>query len=153
MGSCASGSQRDTAAVQQAVTRKNFTDRPKQLGQSKMRGKVESSSSRWSQWFTVVRKCDGKCFCVVGEKPCSVAGCTTTSQRKGLCGKHGGGVGECVFGGCTNVMASTKWKTCSTHGGKGYCAYVPEGRGYVFERKCWTPALKWRGNCQKHTGM
>ena len=51
--------------------------------------------------------------------PCSVAGCTTNSQRKDLCGKHGGGPGECVFGGCTNTMVSTKWKTCSTHGGKG----------------------------------
>ena len=85
------------------------------------------------------------------KKPCSVAGCTTNAVRKGLCTKHSGGPGECVFGGCTNTMVSTKWKTCITHGGLGYCAYVPEGRGYVFERKCWTPARKWGGNCYKHT--
>eukprot|EP00729_Bicosta_minor_P000118 gene118-biopygen17733 len=38
------------------------------------------------------------------KKPCSVAGCTTTSQRKGLCGKHGGGPGRCYAGNCTNVI-------------------------------------------------
>jgi len=48
-----------------------------------------------------------------------VAGCTTTSVRKGLCAKHGGGPGECVIGGCTNQMVSM-WTTCSAHGGKGY---------------------------------
>ena len=37
------------------------------------------------------------------KMPCFVAGCTTNvttnSERKGLCAKHGGGPGECVFGG------------------------------------------------------
>ena len=61
------------------------------------------------------------------NKPCSVAGCTTNSKRKGLCGKHGGGPGECVFGGCTNKMVSTWWKTCTTHGGKGYCKCTDRG--------------------------
>ena len=87
--------------------------------------------------------------------PYSVAGCSTNAVRKGVCRKHGGGPGECVFGGCTNMMGC-KWKTCSAHGGKGYCAYVPGG-GMFFERECWTPAvtpaLKWGGNCTKHTGM
>ena len=87
-----------------------------------------------------------------GRKPCSVAGCTTNSYTKGLCAKHGGGRGECVFGGCTNTMVSTKWKTCTTHGGRGYCAYLSE-EGDVLERKCLTPARKLGGNCLKHTGM
>ena len=43
------------------------------------------------------------------KKLCSVAGCTTNSQRKGLCAKHGGGPGEYVFGGCTNQIW---WETC-----------------------------------------
>ena len=60
-----------------------------------MRGKVESSSSRWSQWFTVVRKCDGKCFCVVdsqaANQPCHlgmalyVDGELVLLRRKRLC--------------------------------------------------------------------
>ena len=76
------------------------------------------------------------------KKPCSVAGCTTTSAREGLCAKHGGHRDECVFGGCTNQRVGTKWHTCTTHGGRGYCAYSLE---------CLTPALKWGGNCTKHT--
>ena len=85
------------------------------------------------------------------HKPCSVAGCTTASNRKGLCGKHGGGPGECVLGGCTNKMVSNKWKTCITHGGRGYCAYTEEGGGGILTSKCLTPAIKWGGNCRKHT--
>ena len=30
------------------------------------------------------------------KKPCSVAGCTTTSSARGLCGKHGGGKKKCA---------------------------------------------------------
>ena len=36
------------------------------------------------------------------NKPCSVVGCTTTSNRKGHCAKHGGRNDECVFGGYIN---------------------------------------------------
>ena len=85
------------------------------------------------------------------QKPCSVAGCTTTSQRKGLCHKHGGGPGECVFGGCTNQMVGSMWKTCVTHGGLGHCAYTEEGGDDVLAGKCLTPAIKSGGNCRKHT--
>ena len=56
-----------------------------------------------------------------------------------------------MFGGCTNKMVGNMWKTCITHGGKGYCAYLSE-EGDVLERKCLTPAIKWGGNCYKHTG-
>eukprot|EP00729_Bicosta_minor_P005433 gene5433-biopygen19871 len=73
-------------------------------------------------------------------KPCSVAGCTTTSNRKGLCGKHGGGNGECRIAGCTSQMYGFL-KTCQTHGGSGYCQH-PSG--------CITPATKYGANCTKH---
>ena len=36
-----------------------------------------------------------------------------------------------MFGGCTNKMVSTKWKTCTTHGGKGYCKYTEPGGDIV----------------------
>ena len=85
------------------------------------------------------------------RKPCSVAGCTTASALRDLCKKHGGGPGKCVFGGCTNVMKSTKRKTCHTHGGLGYCNYTEPG-GDILLGKCLTPAIKWGGNCKKHTG-
>ena len=38
------------------------------------------------------------------RKPCSVAGCTATSNRKGLCGTHGGGAEECWIAGCSNQI-------------------------------------------------
>ena len=79
-----------------------------------------------------------------------MAGCTANSYTKSLCAKHGGGLGECVFGGCTNKMVSTKWKTCKTHGGKGYCTYSEEGED-VLAGRCLTPAIKWGGNCTRHT--
>eukprot|EP00729_Bicosta_minor_P006312 gene6312-biopygen1211 len=75
------------------------------------------------------------------KKPCSVAGCTTPSARKGLCGKHGGGNGECRIAGCTNKMYGFL-KTCTTHGGRGYCQH-PSG--------CIAPATKYGANCTKHT--
>eukprot|EP00729_Bicosta_minor_P006747 gene6747-biopygen7167 len=75
------------------------------------------------------------------RKPCSVAGCTTTSACKGLCGKHGGGAQECKIAGCTNISYGFL-KTCRTHGGCGYCQH-PSG--------CITPARKFGGNCKKHT--
>eukprot|EP00729_Bicosta_minor_P014999 gene14999-biopygen23154 len=75
------------------------------------------------------------------RKPCSVAGCTTTSHARGLCGKHGGGNGECKIAGCTNEMYGFL-KTCKTHGGSGYC-WHPSG--------CITPATKYGANCAKHT--
>ena len=76
------------------------------------------------------------------NKPCSMSGCISASARKGLWTKHGGGAGECFFQGCTNKMVSM-WKTCITHGGKGYCS----------KSDCWTPALKYGANtnCRKHT--
>eukprot|EP00729_Bicosta_minor_P006350 gene6350-biopygen21847 len=76
-----------------------------------------------------------------GKKPCSVAGCTTTSDRKGLCGKHGGGKEECRIAGCFNTSYGFL-KTCTTHGGSGYCQH-PSG--------CITPATKYGANCKKHT--
>ena len=79
-----------------------------------------------------------------GKRKCSVAGCTTGSERKGLCAKHGGCRDECVFGSCTNQQMGGMWHTCVTHGGKGYCTYILAG-------KCLTPAIKWGGNCRKHT--
>eukprot|EP00729_Bicosta_minor_P005789 gene5789-biopygen168 len=75
------------------------------------------------------------------KKPCSVAGYTTPSNRKGLCGKHGGGKDECRIAGCTNRIYGFL-KTCTTHGGSGYCKH-PSG--------CITPARKYGGNCTKHT--
>ena len=74
------------------------------------------------------------------RKPCSVAGCTTTSNCKGLCYKHGG-KDECQIAGCTNEMYGFL-KTCKKHGGSGYCQH-PSG--------CITPATKYGANCQKHT--
>eukprot|EP00729_Bicosta_minor_P007767 gene7767-biopygen18863 len=75
------------------------------------------------------------------RKPCSVAGCTTTSDRKGLCVKHGGGKEECRIARCTNRMYGFL-KTCRTHGGSGYCQH-PSG--------CIAPATKYGANCKKHT--
>eukprot|EP00729_Bicosta_minor_P005649 gene5649-biopygen2162 len=75
------------------------------------------------------------------RKPCSVAGCTTTSNCKGLCGKHGGGKDECKIAGCTSHSYGFL-KTCRTHGGTGYCQH-PSG--------CITPATKYGANCYKHT--
>eukprot|EP00729_Bicosta_minor_P015997 gene15997-biopygen12295 len=75
------------------------------------------------------------------RKLCTVAGCTTTSARKGLCVKHGGGNGECRIAGCTNKMYGFL-KTCQKHGRGGYCQH-PLG--------CITPATKYGGNCRKHT--
>eukprot|EP00729_Bicosta_minor_P032546 gene32546-biopygen22301 len=75
------------------------------------------------------------------RKPCSVAGCTTTSNRKGLCVKHGGGNGECKIAGCTNKSYGFL-KTCQKHGGSGYCQH-PSG--------CIAPATKYGANCKKHT--
>ena len=73
--------------------------------------------------------------------PCSVADCATPSQRKGLCVKHGGGMGPCFISGCPNQIVSTKIMTCKSHGGLGYCTL----------EECWTPAIKKGGNCRKHT--
>eukprot|EP00729_Bicosta_minor_P007312 gene7312-biopygen16920 len=75
------------------------------------------------------------------KKPCSVAGCTTTSYCKGLCCKHGGGKQECKIAGCTNQSYGFL-KTCQKHGGTGYCQH-PSG--------CITPATKYGANCAKHT--
>eukprot|EP00729_Bicosta_minor_P032716 gene32716-biopygen21482 len=75
------------------------------------------------------------------KKPCSVAGCTTPSNCKGLCGKHGGGKDECQIAGCTNQSYGFL-KTCMTHGGSGYCQH-PSG--------CIAPATKYGANCRKHT--
>eukprot|EP00729_Bicosta_minor_P007310 gene7310-biopygen16918 len=75
------------------------------------------------------------------KQPCSVAGCTTTSARKGLCGKHGGGKEECKNADCTNQSYGVL-KTCQKHGGRGYCQH-PSG--------CIAPATKYGANCTKHT--
>eukprot|EP00729_Bicosta_minor_P010095 gene10095-biopygen26009 len=75
------------------------------------------------------------------KKPCSVTGCTTTSDRKGLCVKHGGGKEECQIAGCTNHSYGFL-KTCPKHGGSGYCQH-PSG--------CIAPATKYGANCYKHT--
>eukprot|EP00729_Bicosta_minor_P024218 gene24218-biopygen27449 len=75
------------------------------------------------------------------KRRCSVAGCTTTSVRKGLCCKHGGGKDECKIAGCTNHSYGFL-KTCQKHGGRGYCQH-PSG--------CITPATKYGANCIKHT--
>eukprot|EP00729_Bicosta_minor_P006259 gene6259-biopygen16875 len=75
------------------------------------------------------------------RKPCSVAGCTTPSNCKGLCYKHGGGREECRIAGCTSQSYGFL-KTCTTHGGRGYCQH-PSG--------CITPATKYGANCAKHT--
>ena len=77
--------------------------------------------------------------------PCSVAGCTTPSQRKDLCAKQGGGPGRCYAGNCTNVIVGM-WMTCEKHGGHGECSH-PSG--------CRYPVLKrtkkdGRGFCKKH---
>eukprot|EP00729_Bicosta_minor_P032543 gene32543-biopygen19293 len=74
------------------------------------------------------------------RKPCSVVGCTTGVQSKGLCCKHGGKE-MCRIAGCTNKNYGFL-KTCKTHGGSGYCQH-PSG--------CITPATKYGANCTKHT--
>eukprot|EP00729_Bicosta_minor_P000595 gene595-biopygen19707 len=74
------------------------------------------------------------------RKPCSVAGCTTTSSARGLCSKHGGGNGECRIADCSNHSYGFL-KACKTHGGSGYCQQ-PSG--------CVTPATKYGANCRKH---
>eukprot|EP00729_Bicosta_minor_P006260 gene6260-biopygen16876 len=75
------------------------------------------------------------------KRPCSVAACITTSNRKGLCVKHGGGKEECKIAGCTSQSYGFL-KTCTTHGGSGYCQH-PSG--------CIAPATKYGANCYKHT--
>eukprot|EP00729_Bicosta_minor_P019574 gene19574-biopygen9469 len=75
------------------------------------------------------------------NKPCSVAGCTTRSTRRGLCWKHGGRSDKCWIPGCTNRKYGVL-KICQKHGGSGYCLH-PSG--------CITPALKYGANCWKHT--
>ena len=50
------------------------------------------------------------------QKPCSVAGCTTTSKRKGLCGKHGGRK-VCKKDGCTTLERAPG--VCFKHGARG----------------------------------
>eukprot|EP00729_Bicosta_minor_P032989 gene32989-biopygen17644 len=77
--------------------------------------------------------------------PCSVAGCTTTSVRKGLCVKHGGGPGQCYAGNCTNVIVGM-WKTCAAHGGHGECAHPSGCRYPVLART----KKDGRGFCKKH---
>eukprot|EP00729_Bicosta_minor_P015300 gene15300-biopygen14270 len=79
------------------------------------------------------------------KKPCSVAGCTINSVRKGLCSKHGGGPGQCYAGNCTKQIVGM-WKTCAEHGGHGECTH-PSG--------CRYPVLKrtkkdGRGFCKQH---
>jgi hypothetical protein len=48
------------------------------------------------------------------RKPCSVEGCSTLSQQRGLCGKHGGRAG-CREEGCTKAAVSGG--LCFAHGG------------------------------------
>eukprot|EP00729_Bicosta_minor_P032926 gene32926-biopygen23636 len=79
------------------------------------------------------------------KKPCSVAGCTTPSQRKGLCKKHGGGPGRCYAGNCTNVIVGM-WMTCGKHGGHGECAHPSGCRYPVLART----KKDGRGFCKKH---
>eukprot|EP00729_Bicosta_minor_P011519 gene11519-biopygen27008 len=75
------------------------------------------------------------------RKPCSVAGCTTHSNRKGLCVKHGVGSDKCRVAGCTNHSYGFL-KTCPKHGGRGYCQH---------SSGCIAPATKYGANCYKHT--
>eukprot|EP00729_Bicosta_minor_P005556 gene5556-biopygen16858 len=77
--------------------------------------------------------------------PCSVAGCTTPSQRKGLCKKHGGGPGRCYAGNCTNQIVGM-WMTCGKHGGHGECAHPSGCRYPVLQRT----KKDGRGFCKKH---
>ena len=77
----------------------------------------------------------------VKQKLCSMAGCTATSKRKGLCAKHGGGRSKCWIAECTSLSVS-KLKLCHKHGGVGFCTH-PSG--------CRTVALKTGGNCKRHT--
>eukprot|EP00729_Bicosta_minor_P032861 gene32861-biopygen12700 len=79
------------------------------------------------------------------KKPCSVAGCTTPSQRKGLCVKHGGGPGRCYAGKCTNVIVGM-WMTCGKHGGHGECSHPSGCRYPVIPRT----KKNGRGFCKKH---
>ena len=71
----------------------------------------------------------------------AVAGCTTASCCKGLCGKHGGGKEECKIAGCSNRIYGFL-KACQKHGGSGYCQH-PSG--------CIAPATKYGAYCKKHT--
>eukprot|EP00729_Bicosta_minor_P032489 gene32489-biopygen21137 len=71
-------------------------------------------------------------------KPCSVEGCTTKAQVRGLCSKHGAN-GKCVQMGCvTNALK--RGGHCFAHSKKVACAH-PD---------CSTPLIHGKGVCVKH---
>ena len=75
------------------------------------------------------------------RKPCSVAGCSTKEQARGLCGKHGAR-GKCNVSDCS-TNATTKDGFCARHGGKD---------GFCTTPGCDTPSIPGKGVCTKHGG-
>eukprot|EP00729_Bicosta_minor_P007812 gene7812-biopygen12034 len=73
-----------------------------------------------------------------GRMPCSLEGCTTKAQARGLCGKHGAH-GKCVQMGCvTNALKRGGY--CGKHSKKVACAHP----------NCSTPLIIGKGVCTKH---
>ena len=81
------------------------------------------------------------------EKPCSVAGCTTTPyRRKGLCKTRRRRRWICSFGPCTTAAksgASGNKKVCTGEG----CATLAHARGV-----CHKHSARQEGACKKHGG-
>ena len=74
------------------------------------------------------------------KKPCSLAGCTSISHKRGLCSKHGRGTRKiCLFYNCT-TPARTRG-LCGRHGGASTKVCETEG--------CRTLAQA-RGLCRRH---
>eukprot|EP00729_Bicosta_minor_P001890 gene1890-22492_t len=80
---------------------------------------------------------------------CTAPGCTTNSQMRGLCKKHGA-YGTCTFPGCTtNAAARNK---CSKHGALGFCK-VPECKRFVKQSgKFFCILYRLAGLCITHGG-
>ena len=115
----------------------------------------------------------GRTLCVKhGGEPCTVDGCSTKAQARGLCNKHGargecGGGGKekkmCVADGCPSI-GSRKGQLCVKHGGKPCsvdgCSTKVHARGlcnkHGTRKNCsfnnCTTAAKARGRCKKHGG-
>ena len=104
------------------------------------------------------------------KKSCSVAGCTTPSARKGLCAKHGGGMGLCFISGCPNKMVYAKLMTCKSHGGgsakvcrmkgcatlaraQGLCAKHGGGKGRCWIKGCTNVMVSRLKTCRTHGGL
>ena len=110
------------------------------------------------------------CWHHSAKTKCSTSGCSSTAAAgkwpclkdgaRGICSAEGCDDGVISCGLCllphlprdAAAVVQRPWsqeqnplppclKTCHAHGGRGYCSLA----------ECWTPALKFDGNCYKHT--